>query len=177
MGFIGNYADLTGFTVGNFIVVQLAGRDRSKAPVWCVRCKLCGREQVFAHSKLTNRLETRSAGETLFCQNQACSLSRKEPVTTESLRDVRRAEVEQRKQSERIETERRDRASQEAADKAAREAALAPMRADWHRYVINRINAGIAANQILNFDRWQQIGDAARTRFMHLVTQAESQFS
>lgn len=170
MSFIGSYADLTNFVVGNFLVIQLTGRDRTKAPLWCVRCKRCGREQAFAHAKLTNRLEARSATETLFCQNQACPLSRKEQSRTETLRDVRRAEIEERLQAERVEHENRELAVTHSADRTARELALAPLRADWHRYVVNRINVGIPANRILNFDRWQQIGDSARNRLLELVS-------
>jgi len=171
--FIGGFADLTGYTVGPIRVLQIAGRDRQRAPVWECECQSCRRVQVFSHAKLTCRLETRSAQETLFCQNEACVRSRREPARTETLRDVRMAERRDRKEAERIASQQRDRAAKHAAEKAAQEAALAPLRADWHKYVLNRINAGKPATEILNLKRWLEIGEVARTRIMELVAQTE----
>lgn len=36
MGFIGNFADLTGYEIGSFVVHSLAGRDGQNAPRWTV---------------------------------------------------------------------------------------------------------------------------------------------
>ena len=175
MGFIGTYADLTGFMVGNFSVLELAGRDRSRAPMWRCICQRCGSDQVFTHQKLTNRLDTHSATETLFCQHEACPLSRRELPHAETLRDIRLSERRGREEAERVAKLERDRAAKQAAETAAKEAALAPLRKDWHQYVRNRINYGKPVNEIMNFDRWLQIGESARTRIMELVRQSESQ--
>lgn len=175
MGFIGTYADLTGFVVGNFSVLELAGRDRSRAPLWRCICQRCRSDQVFTHLKLTNRLDTRCATEALFCQNEACPLSRRELVQTETLRNIRLSERREREKTERVGKLERDRAAKQAAETAAKEAALAPLRKEWHEYVRNRINYGKPVNEIMNFDRWLQIGDSARTRIMELVRESESQ--
>ena len=173
MRFIGTYVNLTGFRIGKFSVLEIAGRDRLKAPLWRCICQGCGSDQVFTHAMLTNRLQTISANETLFCQNGACPLSRSRTVRSETLADLRRAERREREHAERIAKEQRERSAKEAADRAAREKALAPLRKDWHQYVRNRINYGTQAKEIMNFERWLQIGDSARTRIMELVRQSE----
>src|SRR5882724_6275447 len=97
--FRGGYADLTGYKIGNFVVRSIAGRDRAKAPVWRLMCQKCKREQLLSHSKLTVRLESQFATETLLCQNAACPLSRRDSVHTETLADVHKQERQEQQKA------------------------------------------------------------------------------
>src|SRR5690348_2310324 len=141
MNWKGGFADLTGVTVGHFTVIDIAGRDRSKAPLWRVICKnpVCKREQIFSHATITSRLESRCAEETLFCKNPACVRSRPEPVHRETIADVRRAEREEREQAEAVAQRERERAAQQSA----KDAALRAEKKLYLKFANSQIRAGV----------------------------------
>ncbi len=164
---LGTYRNFAGVSVGtNFSVIQLAGRDRSGAPVWRVRCCKCGFVQPFAHSQLKNASES---GYVLFCRNARCTYSKPEPVKTETLADMLRAEQRQ----EQLLKQQEAQLKAEADKKAAAEAALRAERARWMRYANTQIVAGAELEDILPFDRWLMQSETWKTNVLGRVGIAE----
>jgi len=155
MTFIGRFANLIGFALGNFVVQQISGRDRYGAPVWIVICSACRRKQVFAHRTLASALESRSAAQVLFCQNAACRLSRKEHSSPESLADLRRQERAEKEQLEEAARKEQELAAQEAAQQTA----LRTEKQKWLRFANSQILAGIAIADVMSFETWQRQSD------------------
>lgn len=161
-GFIGSFADLTGFTVGNFKVEELAGRDRNKAPLWRVICQQCHCDQVFNHARLTSALETKTAEQVLHCQNAACIRSRSSVVRTETLSDVRRAEREQQERTE-LEAQRQ---RELAAREAGKQADIRAEQQTWIRFANAQIKAGVAVEDLMTFESWQRQSDHWREEIL-----------
>lgn len=164
--FIGGRVNLTGFRIADrFVVLGLTGRDQHREPVYKVRCNACSKEQPFSHVRLAQALETRKADEIILCQNPACRFSRREPVRSVTLRDVRL-----REKAEREQTARKTAEAQVIAEKEkAKEVALSPLREEWHRYKIAQINAGTPLTEIADFARWFKLGDSTRERIMAAI--------
>jgi len=150
--FLGNYADLSGYSIGGFKIFELAGRDRAKAPIWRAMCQQCRQENIFAHAKLKSAAESKAAEQVLFCQNAACSRYRKPTVRDETLSDIRRAEREEQRQAELAAQRERDRAAQHAAN----EAALREEKKRYLRFANAQIRAGVMPEDenFLTFERW-----------------------
>ena len=115
-------------------------------------CQQCRQENIFPHAKLTNAAESKAADQVLFCQNTACSRSRKATVRDETLSDIRRAQREEQRQAEAAAQRQRDRAAQNAAN----EAALREEKRRYLRLANAQIRAGVMPGDenFLTFERW-----------------------
>jgi hypothetical protein len=172
MSFVGGYADLTGFLVGNFKVECLAGRDRNRQPLWKTTCIFvrCGMEQTFTHRELSSALESGRPGEVLFCKNERCPNSRMKDVDeTPSLFEMRRQEREKRQRAEQQAAADRASVEQEVAAAKAKEARLGPLRAEWNEYSNHQINAGVPLQEIAPLSRWAEISNSLRGRIMDAI--------
>lgn len=161
---LGTYRDFTNATVGQFTVLQLAGRDNNGSPVWRVRCR-CGFVQPFSHSQLKNASETGQPENVLFCRNARCTHSKPQPVRTETLADIRRAEQEEQR---RIEQEAAQ-LKAEADRKAAEESALRDEQRIYMRFAQNQIARGAELKDILPFDRWMSQSEEWRQNVLRRV--------
>jgi len=163
------FADLTGRAIGNwFRIKELAGRDRSGAPVWRVICQQCKCAQTFPHMKLTNALGSGQA-DVLRCQNTACAGSHIAHARTETLVDVRRAEREAQRQAELVAKQEQER----VAKKAAEEAALRAERQRWLRVANHQVSIGVPLSQVLTFQTWMCSGAHWREEIVKRVNEYE----
>src|ERR1700743_2700916 len=121
MGFIGNFADLTGYKLGNFQIESLVGRDTAGYPKWRTVCGKCGQSQVISHRKLAPLIESKAVA-SFQCTNGACELSRSHR-DTETLADIRRQESREAEQAEK----RRAEELQRAAEQAKRDATVSAL--------------------------------------------------
>jgi crotonobetainyl-CoA:carnitine CoA-transferase CaiB-like acyl-CoA transferase len=164
--FIRGYADLTGFTVGNFVVDSLAGNDRERRPLWQAICKRCRVAQTFEHRQLSVALESGKPEETLFCQSGRCPNSRKTSAEEVSLFELRRQEREERQRIAQQTAEAQTRVERETAAATARDAAVAPLKTEWSVYKNHQLNAGTSISEIAGLERWLALGPAMRERIM-----------
>lgn len=168
MGFIGTYADLTGYKIGLFRVHALAGRDATGAPRWKLICKECGQEQVLAHTKVATVIEAK-APDNLACVNPSCPLSKSQAKPSESLADFRkrgRIEVEQAaRQAESEATHRQKQAAKEQADAAK----LAALKCEYRTFWLHQIKTQIEESKITSFKRWRQLQPDTRQMILDKI--------
>src|SRR4051812_21858392 len=105
-GFLGNYANLTGYQLGSFRISTLAGRDAAGAPKWEVICESCGSYQIVQHGKIAPLLESKTP-ENFHCNNGGCSLSRSQSNSGEAWNQFRRRERREAEEAARVAAESR----------------------------------------------------------------------
>lgn len=173
MSFLGTYANLTGYDIGNFSVEGLAGRDPSGAPRWKVVCEHCHYPQTVSHARLAPLVQGRNTQATLQCANPACPLSRQE-THEETFAQFRRREARQAKEAA-------DAAAvvQRAADEQAakeREVALRKeqIQRQYIRYLNHQWRAGQADHKICTRERWFELTDGTRRTVLDLIAKDPS---
>ena len=168
--FIGTYADLEGFGIGNkFVIDEICGRDAKKAPVWSVRCQRCRAYFTVPHQKLCNALESGRPEEIILCVNQSCPQSRPQTPRPETLADMRRAEQRQQRQQQ-IEAEQNaaKRADEQKAE-TNRQNAVRAEKLRYLKFANAQILAGVPVEQIMSFQRWQQQGQHWRQELLQKI--------
>lgn len=156
-----------GRTVSGFRVYGVADSvtaNRDGSPNWDCGCLTCHTRQVKTHTDVS--------GGVLYCLNAACSKSRVQHQADQSLREVRRAEREQRDRAEREQAERQVNAAKEAAREQAQRDYLESFRADHHRYAMQQIRQGTPVEHIMSLTRFASQGDEVRRRIMEAVARA-----
>jgi hypothetical protein len=167
--FLRGQADLTGWTIGQFRVVELAGHDAARRQArWKVRCPL-GHEMIFSHSQLTNRMQ--SAAE-IFCQNGTCKFSRPEVPRRETIGDIRREEYEAAQQRKQEAAE----AKAAAQKKAGAEAALRLEKQKWIRFTNAQMKAGVMPEDegFMSFERWNRQSEHWRDSILQKLSNGAS---
>lgn len=171
MGFVTGYADLTDYQIGNFRVDILAGRDRTRQPLWKASCSRCHLQQTFTHKQLASALESGKSAEVLFCANGRCPNSRtKDTAESVSLADIRRLEKANERGAEEQAVSDRAKVERELAAAKAKEAALAPLKDEWNEYCNHQINAGVPLMEIAPLSRWVELSESLRQRIMSAIS-------
>jgi hypothetical protein len=163
MGFLGTFANLTGYRLGGFRIESLVGRDAAGYPKWRVVCGKCGIGQIVPHTKTAALLESK-APENLQCTNGACELSRTRKQS-ESFSDIRRQEREQGEQNARDEAK----ANLAVAEQARKDAKLARLKAEYGYYYRHQLGTAAIDSDIVAFDRWQKLVPETRQMVLNAL--------
>jgi hypothetical protein len=160
MGFLGTFANLTGYRLGSFRIESLIGRDAAGYPKWRIVCGKCGESQIMVHAKIAALIESK-APENLQCTNGACQLSRthRSPVTLSDLRHQERCELEEAARNE-------EAAKQAAAEQSKKDAKLARLKAEYGYYYRHQLGTGATDSDVVSFERWQKLVPETRKMVM-----------
>jgi hypothetical protein len=170
VGFIRNFANLTGYKLGTFRIDGLVGRDAAGYPKWRVICGKCGQEQIVSHSKLAPLIESKAVGN-FQCANGACELSRTHRHS-ETLADVRRQERREAEQAGKHTPEEQE-IARERAVWASREVEL---KAEWAEYFRHQIGTQAANEDIIPFCRWQKFTPETRKMILDALRKDPTAF-
>ncbi len=170
--FIGRYANLEGYSVGEHLIEDLAGRNAAGALRWKVVCRRCGNLQIMDHERLAPLVEGRNTQKSLFCSNPACALSRQSNAS-ETLTDFRRAERLEAEQAAKAAEEKQRSVQAQAAQQHAasqREEALrAGFRKYWHHEMKLAVRLGIADLEPITLNQWKELGQNVREEILKRV--------
>jgi phage terminase large subunit GpA-like protein len=168
MGFIGTFANLTGYKVGDFKVEGLAGRDAAGAPRWTVACRKCGQEQVLAHARMATALESKAVNN-LVCANPSCPLSRSHDKESESFAEFRQRERREAEQAARQSKAEAAERQAEAAKGRAEFEKVAALRMEYRTYWNHQIQTEIEESKLISFKRWQQLQPDTRSLILDKI--------
>jgi hypothetical protein len=171
MPFLGTFANLTGYQLGDFCVETLVGRDAAGHPKWRIVCGKCRESQIVPHQKIALLIEAK-APENFQCVNQSCELSHTHGYSL-SLADIKREERMESEHAARQEAAAR----QAATEQAAKDAKLIPIKAEYAFYARHQLGTAIEDSQILTFDRWRRLTPETRRMVLDaLKTDRETYF-
>ena len=168
-GFIGNYADLTNYRLGEFTVEGLAGRNPGGEPRWNVVCQRCNGLQILPHCKIVRLIEGRRTQLNLQCGNGACPASRTTSTIEsgdEYRRRVRREEAAAASQA----AEARHLADAAAVKQRAADAQRLALQREYIRYWIHQTKAGTDDADIVSRARWEQLTPGTREQVLDIIT-------
>lgn len=164
-GFLGSYADLSGFRVGRFYIEGLVARDASGAPLWRIICQHCHYPQMLRHARLAPLVQGRNTQTTLQCANSACPLSRH----SETIDEFRRRERREAEQAANAATEAQQAAEAKAAKEQAQAARSAEVQRQYIQYVNHQWLAGQEDAKICTRQRWFELTDGTRRTVLDLI--------
>jgi hypothetical protein len=165
----GRYLNYEGQTIAGFYVHGISSEvtpSRDGSPRYSVRCQRC------LHYDIRTQTELSRAANGAFtpCSNATCSASTVQHAESESIADLRRAErQEQVRKTLEAETERQ-KAAQRAAKEAAERRHLESFRDDHRRFVLQQINQGVPAEQIMSLEKFANLRYDVRERINQAVT-------
>lgn len=151
--------------VGQFLIQELAGRDKSGAPTWKVICDVCVFPQTLPHSKLANLVQGKHSQVSLLCPNPACPLSHHENEN-ETITQFRRRERKQAQEAEASAVEAQRAAEQLAAKQRINDAKLADLKTQYRTYWLHQIKTTIAESEIATLHHWGELSAETRQQLL-----------
>lgn len=163
--FLGTSANLAGMKVGQFLIEELAGRDKAGAPLWKVVCDVCVFPQTLPHSKLANLVQGKHSQVSLLCANLACPLSHHENQN-ETITQFRRQERRQAQEAEALAAAAQRSAEQLAAKQRLNNAKLADLKTQYRTYWLHQIKTTIDEAAIASLAQWSSLSEDTRKQLL-----------
>jgi phage gpG-like protein len=169
-GFIkGGYADITDYSVSEFRVERLAGREaNSSEPRWEICCTHCGDTQVLPHRKIMPLIES-NAAQNLRCANGACPLSRTQARPSETLAELRAQERKQAEEAARAAAEAQRQSEISAAQRQAEASRQRAIQREYIEYVIHQWGAGQSDDKLIPKQRFAAFSADTRQKILDIV--------